>query len=162
MTDYKTRLHEDITKLQQETKRGGFPRELRMIKIEELTGEYFANTGEIPDAQQLERLSDLCLYEELTDPNPDKMTAEEYPFMSEYQFDRRDNRESSVGDVIENSSADGRNPLKPIRRPRTNYENRFVDRKAKIRNTERKKAYNDFVKVQPVKRWNLYTGEVYQ
>jgi hypothetical protein len=150
MMDYKTKLHEDITQLQQATKRGELPRQVRLVKIEALTEDYYANTGEMPDAVALERLADLCLYEELTDPNPDKMTDEEYPFMGEHQFDRRDNRESVVGSDIENSPADGRKHLKPTKRVRTDYENRFVNKKAKIRNKDRKKEYNDFTKTQPV------------
>lgn len=150
MIDYKAVLHEDITKLQAATKRGEFPRAARIFWIDVLTEKYYHDTGEMPDEATLERLADLILHEELTDPSPDKMTNEEYPFMSEHQFDRRDRRESSVGEAIDNSSADGRNHLKPTKRSRTDYENRTVDRKAKIRNKERKKAYNDFTKVQPV------------
>jgi hypothetical protein len=150
MADYKTELHEAITQLQLATKRGEMPRELRRVKIEALTEEYFARAGEWPDGAALERLSDLCLYEELTDPNPDKMTAEEYPFMGEHQFDRRDKRESAVGSAIDNSAADGRKHFRPTKRSRTDYENRFVDKKSKIRNKERKRSYNDFTRIQPV------------
>jgi hypothetical protein len=146
----KTKLHEEITQLQAATKRGEMPREVRLVKIEALTETYVATTGEWPDAVALERLADLCLYEELTDPNPDKMTAEEYPFMGEHQFDRRDKRESAVGSDIDNSSADGRKHTKPTRRVRTDYENKFVNKKAKIRNKERKKVYHEFTKLQPV------------
>lgn len=161
MADYKAKLHEDITELQAETRRGELPRELRLIKIGELTESYYAKTGEIPDSVTLERLSDLCLYEELTDPNPDKMTTEEYPIMSEYQFDRRDNRESSVGDAIDNSAADGRKHIKPTRRTRTDYENRFVDKKAKVRNIDRKRGYNAFVngKTEGLFTISVATGE---
>lgn len=155
MGDYKAQLHEDITNLQTATKRGELPRELRLIKIEELTEAYFAKTGEMPDAVALERLADMCLYEELTNPNPDKMTAEEYPFMGEHQFDRREKRESTVGSAIENSAADGRKYITPTRRSRTDYENSFVDKKAKIRNKERKRIYAEFTKVQPVKTYKI-------
>jgi hypothetical protein len=78
------------------------------------------------------------------------MRDEEYPILSQYQFDRRENRESAVGDDIENSSSDGRRHTKPTRRVRTDYENKFVNKKAKIRNKERKQQYNEFTKVQPV------------
>lgn len=143
-------LQDEITKLQTATKRGELPRELRLVKVEQLTEEYFAKTGEMPDGSALEKLADLLLYEELTDSNPDKMTANEYPFMSEYQFDRRDNRESSVGEAIDNSAADGRKHARPTRRNRSDYENKFVDKKARIRNKERKQRYHEFTKVQPV------------
>jgi hypothetical protein len=155
MADYKAILHEEITEIQKATKRGELPREVRLVKIEELTEGYFAKTGEMPDGVALERLSDLCLYEELTNPNPDKMTAEEYPFMGEHQFDRRDKRESAVGSAIENSAADGRKHTTPTKRSRTDYENNFVDKKAKIRNKERKRAYHEFTKVQSVMVRNI-------
>lgn len=143
-------LHEEITKLQTATKRGELPREVRLVKINDLIEEYFAERGEMPDAVALERLSDLILFEELTDSNVHKVAHNEYPFLSEYQFDRRDNRESAVGDAIDNSASDGRAHNKPTRRTRSDYENRFVDKKAKIRNKERKQKYNEFTKVQPV------------
>jgi hypothetical protein len=148
--DYKAILHEDITELQKATKRGELPREVRLVKIEQLTEGYYAKTGEMPDGVALERLADLCLYEELTDPNIHKVAHNEYPFLSEHQFDRRDNRESAVGDALDNSASDGRRHTKPTRRSRSDYENRLVDKKAKIRNKERKKVYNEFTKVHPV------------
>jgi hypothetical protein len=147
---YKTRLHESITDLQQATKRGVLSRERRFEYIEAITEEYFRLTGEMPDATALERLADLCLYEELTDSDRMKVRNNEYPILSEYQFDRRDNVVSTVGDDIENSPSDGRKHLKPTRRTRSDYENKFVNKKAKIRNKERKQAYTEFTKVQPV------------
>jgi len=77
MADYKTELHEIITELQQATKRGEMRRELRLVKIEALTEGYFAKTGEMPDAVALERLADLCLYEELTDDDEHKVSRNE-------------------------------------------------------------------------------------
>jgi hypothetical protein len=150
MADYKTKLHEDITQLQTETKRGELPREVRLVKIEQLTEEYFAKTGEMPDAVALERLADLVLYEELTDSNEHKISQTEYPFLSERQFDRRDNREVKSRYDMDGNAADGRKHGIPTRRERTGYENRFIDKKAKIRNKDRKKAYTEFTKVQPV------------
>lgn len=143
-------LQDEITKLQTATKRGELPREVRLVKIEQLTEEYFAKNGEMPDAKALERLADLCLYEELTDDNVHKVAHTEYPFLSEYQFDRRDSRESVVGEAIDNSAADGRKHYKPTRRTRSDYENRFVDKKVKTRNKERKRTYAEFTKMQPV------------
>jgi hypothetical protein len=143
-------LHEEITKLQTETKRGELPREVRLVKINDLIEGYFAERGEMPDGIALERLSDLCLYEELTDSNIHKVAHNEYPFLSEHQFDRRDSRESAVGDAIDNSASDGRKHNKPTRRSRSDYENGFIDKKAKIRNKDRKQKYNEFTKIQPV------------
>jgi hypothetical protein len=150
MTTYKEELHEAITQLQQATKRGEMPREVRLGRLDALAEEYFAKAGEMPDAVALERMADLCLWEELTDNDRMKVRNNEYPILSEHQFDRRDNVVSVVGDDIENSPSDGRKHLKPTRRVRSDYENKFVNKKAKIRNKERKKAYTEFTKVQPV------------
>jgi hypothetical protein len=150
MADYKAKLHEDITQLQTATKRGEMPREVRLGRIEELAEDYYAKAGEMPDSTALERMADLCLYEELTDTDRMKVRNNEYPILSEYQFDRRDNVVSVVGDDIENSPSDGRRHLKPTRRVRTDYENKFVNKKARIRNKDRKKAYHEFTKIQPV------------
>jgi hypothetical protein len=150
MADYKTKLHEDITLMQQATKRGDIPRAARLFLIAELTEDYFAKTGEMPDAIALERLADLLLYEELTDTNEHKISQTEYPFLSDRQFDRRDSREVKSAFGMDGNAADGQKHGRPTRRERSSYENKFVDKKARIRNKERKKAYQDFTKVQPV------------
>jgi hypothetical protein len=155
MTDYKTQLHEIITRLQADTKAGELPREPRLSRIDALIEEYLFLTGEMPDAVALERLADLILYEELTDSNEHKISQTEYPFLSERQFDRRDNREVKSKYDMDGNALDGRNHGIPTRRERTGYENRFVDKKAKIRNKERKKTYDQFTKVQPVHVWNI-------
>jgi hypothetical protein len=143
-------LHEEITKLQAVTRRGELPRELRMVKIEELTEAYFAKFGEMPEDVALERLADLVLYEDLFNPSLTKMQDEEYPIMSDRQYERRQNTEFATGKRLDQNAADGQNHTKPLRRNRSDYENRFLDKKAKIRNKERKKAYHEFTKVQPV------------
>lgn len=145
----KEQLHEAITQLQMDTKRGKLPRELRLVKIEQLTEDYYAKTGEMPDGVALERLADLCLYEELTDPNPDKVTKAEYPFLSEHQFEERYKAEVSEK-VAEEYGTDGRNHKPPLRRKRTKKDEKFIDKNAKIRNKERKRRYAEFTKVQPV------------
>jgi hypothetical protein len=148
--DHKTQLHEDITQLQQATKRGELPREVRLGRIEALTEDYYEMAGEVPDSVALERLADLILYEDLFNPSLTKMQDEEYPIMSERQYDRRQNTEFATGKRLDQNAADGQVHAIPLRRNRSEYENRFVDKKAKIRNKERKREYNEFTKVQPV------------
>lgn len=163
MVDYKTKLHEEITKLQQVTKRGEMPRDVRLVKIEELTENYFDKTGEWPDGVALERLADLCLYEELTDNDRMKVRNNEYPFLSETQIARRQEgvhaRGGTSGEVplsaADSLGSDGKNYGIPTRRERNSRENRFVDKEAKIRNKERKHKYAEFTKVQPVITNNL-------
>lgn len=164
MTDYKTQLHEAITQLQLATKRGELPRDLRLAKIEQLTEDYFVKAGEMPDAKALERLSDLCLYEELTDDDRMKVRNNEYPFLSETQLARRQEGVHSRGknvsgevplEAAETVSVDGRSYSHPTRRQRNTRENNFVDKETKIRNKERKKRYTEFTKIQPVVTRNI-------
>jgi hypothetical protein len=96
------------------------------------------------------RLADVLLYDKLFNPSLTKMQDEEYPVMSERQFDRRESREVKSKNDMDGNAADGRYHGKPTRRERTSYENRFIDKKARIRNKERKKVYHEFTKVQPV------------
>lgn len=149
MTDHKTQLHEDITQLQQATKRGEMPRELRLVKIEAMVEEYFAKVGEMPDDKAVERLSDLCLYEELTDTDRMKVRNNEYPFFSETQFEERRMAEASFK-LSEEHGVDGRSHKPPTRRERTKRDIKFIDKHAKVRNKERKKVYQEFTKVQPI------------
>jgi hypothetical protein len=65
--------------------------------LERLTEWYYEKTGEMPDGIALERMSDLCLYEDLNNPSLTKMQDEEYPIMSERQFDRRQSAEIATG-----------------------------------------------------------------
>jgi hypothetical protein len=149
MADYKTELHESITELQKATKRGELPREVRLGKIEELTEEYFAKTGEMPDSITIERMANLCLYEELSDTHPDKVTRTEYPFFSDHQFEERYKSEASFK-LAEERGVDGRDYKPPVRRVRTNKDNNFIDKNARIRNKERQRTYHEFTKVQSV------------
>ncbi|MGM0904248.1 MAG: hypothetical protein ACQEXB_24490 [Bacillota bacterium] len=147
--DYKAILHEEITKLQAATKRGELPRDVRLMRIETLAEEYYAKTGELPDDKALGRLSDLCLYEELTDTDRMKVRNNEYPFFSETQFEERRMAEASFK-LAEEQGVDGRDHKPPVKRMRSNKENKLVDKNARIRNKERKKSYHEFTKVQPV------------
>jgi hypothetical protein len=158
MATHKEELHEAITQLQQVTKRGELPREVRLGRIEALAEDYYAKAGEMPDSTALERMADLCLYEELTDTDRMKVRNNEYPFFSETQLARRQEglhaRGGTSGEVplaaAESVGTDGRSYGIPTRRERNKRENRFVDKEAKIRNKERKQNYVEFTKVQPV------------
>jgi hypothetical protein len=78
--------------------------------------------------------------EELTDKHPDKITREEYPFMSDWQLDLRRDNECGLK-ITEDTGTDGINYRTPTRRKRTSSENESVDKFAKIRNEERRKQY---------------------
>ena len=64
-------------------------RELRMVLVDKLIDAYVMASGNKPRGPLLERLADVILYEELSDKRPNKMQAEEYPIMSEWQRSRR-------------------------------------------------------------------------
>jgi hypothetical protein len=136
-------------------------RQLRIQIIENLTDCYFVATSEMPNAKQLERLTDTILCEELTDQRRNKMQAVEYSFMSTWQLDAR--HEKEYAEVLaDGHGADGRNYNRPTRRVRTGREHHAVNKQAKSRNDARKAKYREFTKVQPIQRWNLYTGEIFE
>ncbi|MEK5109855.1 hypothetical protein MHI57_24650 [Cytobacillus sp. FSL K6-0129] len=125
-------FNERVNELWAQTKAGNLPRPSRFEAIEALTEEYFVANGKMPDAGALDRLSTLCLYEEVTDPHPDKMTRDEYPIMSATQEEERKSDEvltdfsDEDDDTNENHSrinaylaSDGRSYRKPSRRTRT-------------------------------------------
>lgn len=64
-------------------------RKVRIAEVERLTDEYIALTGRVPSNDLLERLTNVILHEELSDKRADKMTLEEYPIMSDSQYERR-------------------------------------------------------------------------
>ncbi|WP_113755027.1 hypothetical protein [Bacillus pumilus] len=141
----KEELHEAITDLYERTKAGALEREERIAEIDGLLAAYDGT----PPKNALERLSDLILYEELSDARRNKMSAAEYPIMSENQENRRkDGRhvrkrpEGSGREVSlrEASSVDigGRNYRRPVRKIWSNKD-------VKSRNRKLRKRYNAFV-----------------
>ncbi|MCY7954767.1 hypothetical protein MOB72_08380 [Bacillus licheniformis] len=156
----KALLHEMITELQKRTKAGELDRIERSKEINALVEAFHDSVGKSPDSPALERMANLIIYEELTNPHPDKMTREEYPIMSETQREERIKSEASEK-LAEEYGADGRNYKVPTRRKRSSYEEKFVDRAARARNKERRSRYNDFVKGRSPGQFtvNIKTGE---
>lgn len=122
----------------------------RWEKVNFLTTEYIKQTGNRPDHKQVDRLSDLLLYDDLNDTNPHKIQHCEYPILSASQLDRRRFGGRSEGsnmygetslEEAEYVAADGRDYRYPNRRKRTIHELIFVDESAKIRNKERADQY---------------------
>lgn len=131
-------------------------RDVRAEEIKSLTDAYMGTLGERPEPKQLERLTDLLLHEELTDPRPDKMTLVEYPIMSDHQLARRHSREVSMK-VAEEYGSDKRCYKPPVRRKRTRKETWQIDKEAKSRNEERRKAYREFIRMQSVEIYVMTT-----
>ncbi|MBY0023770.1 hypothetical protein J2W97_000847 [Paenibacillus jamilae] len=150
-TDYKTEFHDAVAELIAE---GIADRTERMIAIQALIDAYVNSIGEVPEAAELERLTDYILREELTDTHPDKMTRTEYPIMSKYQEDRR--RENEYEDVLaESYDVNGVNYAKPERRHRIERENRFVEKLAQRKNRARKAQYRKDTSAGPITTYNL-------
>lgn len=156
----KTLLHETITELYKRTKAGELSRMERIEEITALSDAYYDSVGEHPDTFALERMANLVLYEELSDRHPDKMTREEYPFMSESQLDERYKKEAS-DKFAEEYDQTGRNRAEPKRRSLSTYESIFVDARAKSLNKQRRKRYNDFINGRTDGQFtvNIATGE---
>lgn len=151
MTDYKTQFNEEVTKLIDANIED---RTERMAAVQALTDRYTQEHGTPPDPTQLEHLTDYILREELTDSRPDKVALEEYPIMSERQFERRRAQEIPLK-AAEEYGADGRNYRVPKRRKRSVRELLFVDQHAKIRNKERADRYRRDTAPGKVDKYNL-------
>jgi hypothetical protein len=150
-SDYKTAFMADVSALISAVI---MPRSQRVLAVQTLIDSYVRDTGKAPDSTQLERLSDAILYEELTDTHPDKLTRAEYPFMSEWQFELRRDRETSLK-VAEEYGTDGTNYTKPVKRRRTAVEQASIDYEAKWRNRARSAQYKRDTSAGPVVRYNL-------
>ncbi|PGO61802.1 hypothetical protein CN980_29165 [Bacillus cereus] len=148
-TQFETYVNTLITTLRESDSSAISNRDVRAEEIKSLTDAYVEVVGERPEPKQLERLTDLMLYEELSDTHPDKVALAEYPIMSETQLARRHSGEVSMK-VAEEYGVDRRNYKPPVRRKRTRKETWQIDREAKSRNEERRKAYREFTRVQAV------------
>lgn len=149
-TQFETYVNTLITSLREGDSEAISNRDVRAKEIKSLTDAYVASIGGRPELKQLERLADLLLYEELSNTHPDKMAREEYPIMSDHQLSRRHSGEVSMK-VAEEYGVDRRNYKPPVRRKRTRKETWQIDRDAKSRNEERRRAYREFTRVQAVK-----------
>ena len=179
---YNIVLNEQTELLRQQTRAGEITFEERFARLDAISTQYAVahaalndkklaeakakaeQTGKkvvlpplnLPDAQALDRLSDLCLDEDLYDTNPYKAYKLEYSFLSEYQLARR--RDGSHTGKVKGQQGespmaaastfghDMRDHKPPIRRKRSTYENIWTDERARIRNAERRRKYNDFIK----------------
>lgn len=118
------------------------------------------------DPKLLERLADVILDEELTDPNPHKVAQTEYPFFSEFQLARRTEgkhsakwsgnmRGESPFEHADSYGTDGRNYRVPERRIRSRDEHIYVDETARIRNEARAAQYKRDTSPGRVVTYNL-------
>jgi hypothetical protein len=153
--DYKTAFSDAVADLIEE---GIEDRAERMLAVQALIDAYIDSVGETPDGEQLERLTDYILAEELTDKHKNKVSATEYPFMSTWQLDVRRNREYSV-DLAENHGTDGVNYNLPTRRRRRAKEMRFIDKVSQIKNKRRNAQYRKDTAPGEIVRYNLTDGE---
>jgi hypothetical protein len=94
--NYKKVLNDVIEELERCAK--DTPKDVLIEAIRGLTDDFIEQTGVRPTPSQLERLTDVILAEEISDPNPYKMTHNEYPIMSERQLWTRIKRELNQSD----------------------------------------------------------------
>lgn len=152
-------------------------RETRMYVIGAIQRDYYSEHGEFnqqkisaweakgcsgerpamtpADSALMDRLTDLALYEEITDPNPYKVSHTEYPFMSERQLGLRRDRETS-DTAAQSTGVDGKDYRRPTKRKRSSYEHWRVDQGAKIRNEARQAQYERDTNPSEVVTYNLY------
>jgi len=135
-------------------------RQLRMQIVDDLTECYREAAGDWPDGLVLERLTNAILEEELYSDDNYYVKHTEYPILNERKHESRTYKDVKP-EGLETVDSGGKNQRKPTKRKRGKRENAFVDKHTRSKNRERRKKYVEFTKVQPVKRWNMYTGEIY-
>lgn len=179
MTNYVDDLRKEIEAIRNETRAGTISREDRLIRIQLASDKYamahasqYENERRIRqeegrdfpyrphDARLLEQLTNLALYEELTDKSQYKTRDAEYPFLSDMQMARRQTGANERNTGVQKGESpfkaastiatDGRDYANPTRRKRSTYENLLQDEQARIRNKERRRKYNAFTGKQPV------------
>lgn len=117
--DHREQSHEYVSLLFALAKMGGSIAQDRIYRVEAMTEAYFKMYGKHLGSAVLNRLASLVLYDELTNPHPDKMTLEEYPIMSDSQHDEREKKEFSEH-LLQDFSVD------------------YVDHRVKTRDSNRK------------------------
>ena len=134
------------------------PRRERIALVDEWLAAYVDRCGVSPHSNELERLADALLHEELADRSPYKVAHEEYPILSEAQLRRRRFGRSAAGGsnmrgevaldaagdggaVSDYVAADGFSYARPTRRPRSLYESAFVEERTISRVADRAATY---------------------
>lgn len=103
LENYKVRLEREVTKLLATLDEEGNPPivEDRKKMIDALFDAYIEQTGDIPDGVQVQRLGNWLLLEEMKNNHPDKVTRQEYPFMTKRQLRTRYKRERADEQIPE-------------------------------------------------------------
>lgn len=122
--DYKAQLLEIIEEIKRPLT--GIPIEQRKEVVEMLTDTYIEQTGERPDSAALYTLGGVLLYDYMEgDTRKTKMQDEEYPIMTDRQYDARTKGKRSGGrngfvevslEAASNVGTDDINHSLPIRR----------------------------------------------
>lgn len=132
-----------------ETKEGKLEFDNRLARLDQLTemiSDLNPETRKTARVQQiLERLSNMVLYDDLTDPTPWKSHHSEYPIYSDSMTKRRTSKDSQLLVAEATYDSFGRFRGKPERRLRTKHEDEVINARTKSENDERQKKYKDFV-----------------
>lgn len=180
MGDYKTEFKAAVDGIIGQTKAGGLSSGGRALAVSALCEDYVADRlrdneqreadgrrpiSVKPDCRQLDRLADTMLHDSLSDSTSWKSRHEEYPFLSEYQLERRKyGTHGGNGREVSGAIIDFIDTDRGLHRPSDKSE-RLIKEQLKIdeatvsRNKERRRKYNDFIKEQPMITYNLYATD---
>lgn len=105
--NYKERMEEEVSRLLSLMDTNGSPPSIEARKsiIVALTDAYIEQTGKLPEGNQVQRLGNWLLLEYLTDNHPDKVTREDYPFLTKRQLRTRYRRERADENIPETLTA---------------------------------------------------------
>jgi hypothetical protein len=131
-------------------------REYRLLNFHLALKEYLNTCKERPSNEDIYKLTEMILHEELSDNHPDKMTREEYPILSDAQLARRQegkhvkNNDKTTRievplEVASEYGTDMRSYKYPKRRVRSERENVSVNKRTGSENRLRKLKHKAFV-----------------
>lgn len=86
-------LLERIETLKKRAATGEESRQKRFEEIDHILNAYYMVNDELPPCYLLEKLTSLCLLEELSNQNSYKMKHENFPILTDHQHTRRMKRE---------------------------------------------------------------------
>lgn len=117
----------------------------RIEAVAFLVESYILDTGDRPDAEQLDRLASHLLYEDLEgDTHPDKVTNTEYPIFTQAQLSRREKSRGEypvdINKLVARGS-DGKDYTPTSMRKRRKGELMAMERESFKRNRARKAQY---------------------
>ena len=122
-TDYKVAFEQAVDEL---ITHDELSQSERNLAVETLCEAYVVFIDERPNPYQLERLANYVLFETMKDTRKNKMKLDEYPVLTETQYNRRRKHEVDFDITIGRFDSDGVDRTLPKRKRRKYDDYKFI------------------------------------